>query len=180
MLVAISYRGIRLAEGNLEGDGDPGFLPFDAPLPVGTRVMVFTPEAPPREAIVSQVVEDVGGGAVPGMKLRWAPAAAVPEVVEMEAAPADERIDAQPAIEPADSPTRTQSMPAVSPPPEEGDGDGEIEPADSPRQTIMGMPALTDEMAAALAGQSSESAAEPEPEPEPEGAMGKKRRRRRR
>ena len=170
MLVAISYRGIRLAEGNLEGDGDPGFLPFDAPLPVGTRVTVFTPEAPPREAIVSQVVEDVGGGAVPGMKLRWAPAAAVPEVVEMVAEPAS---PAEPAIEPADSTSRTQSMPAVQVP--EGE-DGAIEPADSPRQTIMGMPALTEEMAAALANESSE----PAPEGDGDGPMGKRRRRRRR
>jgi hypothetical protein len=166
MVVEITYRGIRVAQGKLEGDGDPGFLPFEAPLPVGTRVMVYSQEGPPREAIITQVVEqDSSAKSPPGMKLRWAPAPAVleehtattimhaPPVLEPEE-PELTTVDAVP--EPADSSARTIMMPAVTELPPE------VEPADSPRRTLTNMPAITD------------------PDRLPEGDNGGKKRRRRR
>src|SRR5262245_41988482 len=100
--VTIRFRGIHLAQGTFEGEGDPGFLPFDAPLPVGTRVMIHPDQGTPREAIVTQVVEQDGGAkTMPGMKLRWAPPAATPEVVELEAEPPAAEPEVAAAVEPA-------------------------------------------------------------------------------
>src|SRR5687767_9800739 len=126
MVVEISYRGIRVTQGKLEGDGDPGFLPYEAPLPVGTRVLVHVEGETPREAIVSQVVEqDSSAKSPPGMKLRWAaPAPVITDSVPPAPVPPPP-IEAVP--EPADSSQRTMMMPAVIVP------DEPVEPADSPR-----------------------------------------------
>jgi hypothetical protein len=130
MPVEIRYRGIRVAAGELEGEGNPGFVRSEAPLPVGTRVVVHAQGADPREAIVSQVVEqDPSAKVAGGMKLRWAPAG---------------------TVEPAHSSTRTTAMAAVSLPDEadaesEAEADpAEVEPADSPKRTLISMPAIRD------------------------------------
>ena len=165
MVVEITYRGIRVGRAKLEGEGDPGFFPHEAPLPVGTRVMVYGDEGPPREAIVTSVVEQESTAkSPPGMKLRWAPAAAVAERVEggattvMQVPPVSDD-DLEPEIEavpePADSSTQTMMMPAVT--------EADIEPADSPRVTLTNMPAIRD----------------PEAPPDGESGGGKKKRRRR-
>jgi hypothetical protein len=153
MVVEITYRGIRVTRGKLEGDGDPGFLPFEAPLPVGTRVMVHPEGEPSREAIVTQIVEqDASAQSAPGMKLRWAPA------LPNEAATST-HVSTPPPVEPADSPTRTISMPAMSLP-------DEVEPPDSPRQTLT---------MDAIAVRGSEAESDPEGD---DGGRKKKRRKR--
>ena len=139
-VVEVTYRGIKVVRGRLEpAEGCIGFVQYEAPLPVGTRVVVHVEGEAPRAALVAGVVEqEAGAKSPPGMRLRWV-AAVTDEANQTQpsAPPVPSPVDqAEPVLEMDAEPPdgRTIQMPAVT---------GEFLLGDA---TVPSMPAVTDEI----------------------------------
>lgn len=73
VIVDVTYRGLRMAEGaRFVGDDEGGFVEVEAPLPVGSQLTVCRESGDPREARVLGVVEqEASAKSPPGMRIAF-------------------------------------------------------------------------------------------------------------
>src|SRR5687768_3924143 len=77
--VDLTYRGLRIAhKAKLREDGEGSFVEHEAPLPVGTPLVVVRESGEKTARVIGVVEQEAGAKSPPGMRLVWLDGAQAP------------------------------------------------------------------------------------------------------